>query len=121
MKKRIMIVDDSASMRQVTGATLSLAGYDIVEACDGQDALSKLTGELHLIISDINMPRMDGITFLKAVKSDARYRFTPVIMLTTDGSDEKKSIGRAAGAKGWIVKPFAPQALLDAVAKLALN
>jgi two-component system chemotaxis response regulator CheY len=120
MAKRILIVDDSASMRQVAGMALTRAGYEVVEAVDGEDGISKLTGKLHLILSDVNMPKLDGIGFLKAVKANPAYKFTPVVMLTTEGGDEKKNEGRAAGAKAWIVKPFQPQTLLDAVAKLVL-
>lgn len=120
MSKRILIVDDSASVRQVAGIALARAGYEVVEATDGQDALGKLVGKLHLIISDVNMPRMDGISFLKAVKAHPSYKFTPVIMLTTESGEDKKSAGRAAGAKAWIVKPFQPPTLLDAVSKLVL-
>jgi two-component system, chemotaxis family, chemotaxis protein CheY len=120
MSKRILIVDDSASVRQVAGIALTRAGYEVIEACDGQDALGKLAGKVHLIISDVNMPRMDGISFLKAVKAHPSYKFTPVIMLTTEAGEDKKNEGRAAGAKAWIVKPFQPQTMLDAVAKLCL-
>ncbi len=120
MSKRILIVDDSASVRQVAGMALTRAGYEVVEANDGEDGVSKLTGKLHLIISDINMPRMNGIEFLKTVKAHAGYKFTPVIMLTTEAGDDKKALGRAAGAKAWITKPFQPQTLIDAVSKLVL-
>ncbi|AMN47961.1 chemotaxis protein CheY [Steroidobacter denitrificans] len=120
MAKRILIVDDSASVRQVAGIALKGAGYEVIEACDGQDGLDKLSGKVHLIISDVNMPRMDGISFLKAVKAHPNYKFTPVIMLTTEAGETKKSEGRSAGAKAWIVKPFQPQAMLDAVARLVL-
>jgi len=120
MAKRILIVDDSASVRQVAGIALTRAGYEVIEACDGQDGLDKLSGKVHLIISDVNMPRMDGISFLKAVKAHPNYKFTPVIMLTTEAGEAKKNEGRSAGAKAWIVKPFQPQAMLDAVARLVL-
>ena len=121
MAKTILIVDDSASIRQVVGIALRGAGYQVIEACDGKDALSKMNGDkIHLIISDVNMPNMDGITFLKQVKADARYKFTPVIMLTTEAGQDKMSEGRAAGAKAWVVKPFQPPQMLDAVAKLVL-
>jgi two-component system chemotaxis response regulator CheY len=120
MAKRILIVDDSASVRQVAGMALTRAGYEVVEAVDGEDGVSKLTGKLHLIISDVNMPRLDGIGFLKAVKANSSYKFTPVIMLTTEAGEDKKNEGRAAGAKAWIIKPFQPQTLIDAVAKLVL-
>ncbi|WP_428240286.1 response regulator [Gynuella sp.] len=119
MSKTIMIVDDSASLRQVVSIALKGSGYDVIEACDGKDALSKLTGgRVHLIISDVNMPNMDGITFLKEVKKMPRYKFTPVIMLTTESQAAKKAEGQAAGAKAWVVKPFQPQTMLAAVAKL---
>ena len=120
MSKRILIVDDSASVRQVAGIALKRAGYEVIEASDGQEALEKLSGKINLIISDVNMPRLDGIGFLKSVKAHPDYKFTPVIMLTTESGDDKKSEGRAAGAKAWIVKPFQPQTMLDAVAKLVL-
>ncbi|MCG2577958.1 response regulator [Dechloromonas sp. XY25] len=121
MAKSIMIVDDSASLRQVVGIALKGAGYDVLEACDGKDALGKLDGrKLHLIISDVNMPNMDGITFLKAAKQLPAYKFTPVIMLTTESGDAKKSEGQMAGAKAWVVKPFQPAQMLAAVSKLVL-
>lgn len=121
MGKTIMIVDDSASLRQVVAITLKSAGYDTLEACDGKDALSKMTGQkIHLIISDVNMPNMDGITFVKNVKQMDNYKFTPIIMLTTESQDDKKAEGQAAGAKAWVVKPFQPKQVLDAVSKLIL-
>jgi len=121
MAKTIMIVDDSASLRQVVGIALKGAGYDIIEACDGKDALSKLNGvKIHLVISDVNMPNMDGITFLKELKKLPTYKFTPVIMLTTESQAEKKAEGQAAGAKAWVIKPFQPQTMISAVAKLIM-
>lgn len=121
MAKTIMIVDDSASLRQVVGIALKGAGYDVLEGCDGTDALAKLTGQkVHLIISDVNMPKMDGITFVTAVKQLPAYKFTPVIMLTTESEESKKRQGQAAGAKAWVVKPFKPDLLLTAVQKLVL-
>ncbi|WP_445400905.1 response regulator [Zobellella sp. An-6] len=121
MAKTIMIVDDSASLRQVVSIALKGAGYDTIEACDGRDALAKLNGgKVHLIISDVNMPNMDGISFLKEVKRHPGYKFTPVIMLTTESQAEKKAEGQAAGAKAWVVKPFQPQQMLAAVAKLVM-
>lgn len=121
MAKTILVVDDSTSIRQVVGIALKGAGYDVIEASDGKDALSKMTGQkIHLIISDVNMPNMDGITFLKEVKKHPRYKFTPVIMLTTEAGQDKMAEGRAAGAKAWVVKPFQPPQMLDAVAKLVL-
>lgn len=121
MAKLIMIVDDSTSLRQVVSITLRGAGYDVLEAQDGSDALSKLTGQkIHLIISDVNMPKLDGISFVKAAKQLAAYRFTPVIMLTTEGQESKKREGQAAGAKAWMVKPFQPAQMLSAVSKLIM-
>lgn len=121
MAKTILVVDDSASLRQVVGIALKGAGYDVIEASDGKDALSKLDGQkIHLIISDVNMPNMDGISFVKAAKEMPAYKFTPVIMLTTEAGEDKKAAGQAAGAKAWVVKPFQPQQMLTAVSKLIL-
>lgn len=121
MAKTILIVDDSASLRQVVGIALKGAGYDVIEGCDGRDALNKLTGQkIHLIISDVNMPNMDGITFVTEAKKLPAYKFTPVIMLTTEAGEDKKQAGQAAGAKAWVVKPFQPAQMLAAVAKLIL-
>lgn len=121
MAKTVLVVDDSASIRQVVGIALKGAGYDVLEACDGKDALNKLTGQkVHLMISDVNMPNMDGITFVKQVKQMPAYKFTPVIMLTTEAGEAKKEEGRAAGAKAWVVKPFQPAQMLTAVSKLIL-
>ena len=121
MAKTIMVVDDSASLRQVVGIALKGAGYDVIEGCDGRDAVGKLKGQkIHLIISDVNMPNMDGISFVKAVKQMPTYKFTPIIMLTTESQEEKKREGQAAGAKAWLVKPFKPEVLLGAVQKLVL-
>lgn len=122
MAKTIMVIDDSASIRQVVGIALKGAGYEVVEAVNGQEALDKLSGQrVHLVISDVNMPVMDGITFLKKLKERAEYKFTPVIMLTTESAENKKAEGQAAGAKAWVVKPFQPQQLLNAVSKLVIS
>ena len=119
MAKTILIVDDSQSMRQLIKMTLTGAGHQVIEACDGRDALTKLTGQkINLIISDVNMPNLDGIGMVKAVKARNEYRFTPIIMLTTESEQSKKAEGQAAGARAWIVKPFLPQNLLAAVEKL---
>ncbi|WNW13950.1 response regulator [Pseudomonas sp. DTU_2021_1001937_2_SI_NGA_ILE_001] len=119
MAKTVMIVDDSASMRQLVKMSLTSAGHQVIEASDGRDALSKLTGQkINLIISDVNMPNLDGIGLVKAVKARPEYRFTPIMMLTTESEQSKKAEGQAAGAKAWIVKPFQPQQLLAAVEKL---
>jgi len=116
-----MIVDDSASIRQVVGIALKSAGYDVLEACDGKDALSKLTGQkIHLIITDVNMPNMDGITFVTEAKKLPQYKFTPMMMLTTEAAADKKQAGKAAGAKAWLTKPFQPPTLMAAVSKLVL-
>lgn len=121
MAKTIMVVDDSSSVRQVLSIALKGAGYDVLEGFDGQDALAKLTGQkIHLIISDVNMPNMDGITFVTELKKLAAYKFTPVVMLTTENQDAKKQAGQAAGAKAWMVKPFQPVQLLAVVAKLVM-
>ena len=121
MAKTIMIVDDSASLRQVVAIALKGAGYEVLEACDGKDALAKLSGQkINLIISDVNMPNMDGISFVKAVKQLPNYKFTPIIMLTTESQESKKQEGQAAGAKAWVVKPFKPEQMLNAVSKLVM-
>ena len=121
MPKTVMIVDDSASVRQLVGLTLRRAHYTVIEGRDGCDALTKLDGQkIHLIISDLNMPNMDGISLLRAIKQTSNYRFTPIIMLTTDSSEEKKREGQAVGARAWVVKPFEPDILLNAVQKLCL-
>ena len=122
MAKTILIVDDSTSLRVVVKIALVRAGYEVIEAGDGKEGLAALdkAGKVNLIVSDVNMPNMDGITFVTHVKQHPRHKFTPVIMLTTEGQDGKKQEGRAAGAKAWIVKPFNPPQLLDAVSKLIL-
>ncbi len=121
MAKTVMVVDDSASLRAVVSMALKGAGYDVLEGADGKDALAKLDGrKVNLIISDLNMPNMDGLSFLKAVKSLPGYKFTPFIMLTTESQESKMKEGQAAGAKAWVVKPFKPEQMLTAVAKLCL-
>ena len=119
MAKTILIVDDSASLRQVVNIALASAGYEVIEAVDGVDALTKLDGrKIHLIISDVNMPNMDGITLVKEIKQKPDYKFTPIIMLTTESQDDMKAQGQAAGARAWVVKPFQPAQMLAAVSKL---
>ncbi len=121
MAKTIMIVDDAASVRHVVSIVLKGAGYDVLEGVDGKDALAKLTGQkVHLIISDVNMPIMDGITFVTELKKLAAYKFTPVVMLTTEDHESKKLEGQVAGAKAWMVKPFLPAQLLAVVGKLVM-
>lgn len=119
--KTVLIVDDSASMRQVCNTALSRAGYNVVEASDGRAGLAQLSAQkVHIIISDVNMPGMDGLTFAREVKAQPAHKFMPIIMLTTESGADKKAEGRAAGVKAWMVKPFQPQVLIDAVAKLIL-
>lgn len=121
MPKTIMVVDDSNTIRQVVSMTLKSEGYDVLEASDGNDALQKIKGKkIHLMISDVNMPGMDGITLVKELKKLPEFKFTPVIMLTTESQDSKKAEGQAAGAKAWVVKPFQPAQMLTAVSKLIL-
>ena len=119
MAKCIMTVDDSASIRQMVGFTLKSAGYEVIEAVDGADALAKLNGvKVGMIITDLNMPNMNGIELVRQVKARPEYKFTPIIMLTTESQAEKKAEGQAAGARAWVVKPFQPAQMLAAVAKL---
>jgi len=122
MAKTILIVDDSSSLRALVRMALVREGYEVIEAVDGKDALGKLAGaaKINLIVSDVNMPNMDGLAFLTQVKQQPKHKYTPVIMLTTENQTEKIQAGRAAGAKAWIVKPFATPALIDAVSKLVL-
>lgn len=124
MAKTILIVDDSASLRQVVSIALTGAGYEVLQAGDGREALKLLAGlggkKIHLIISDVNMPNMDGITFVTEAKKLPAYKFTPIIMLTTESGENKKSAGQAAGAKAWVVKPFQPPQMLAAVSKLIM-
>ena len=119
MPKRILIVDDSASVRQVQQVVLSGAGYEVVAAVDGKDALAKLAGQsFHLILTDLNMPNLDGLGLVRAVRRDGAHRLTPVILVTTESQDAKKKEGKAAGATGWIVKPFTPDQLVAVVKKV---
>ncbi|VAW70047.1 Chemotaxis regulator - transmits chemoreceptor signals to flagellar motor components CheY [hydrothermal vent metagenome] len=115
----ILAVDDSASMRQMVSFTLKGAGHQVTEAADGQEALNKAKSQkFDLIITDVNMPVMDGITFIKHLRNEANYKFTPMLMLTTESTGDKKAQGKAAGATGWIVKPFNPDQLLNTVKKV---
>jgi len=121
MGKCVMIVDDSSSVRTVVGIALRGAGYEVLEASDGADALKKLGWQkIHLIISDVNMPGMDGLTFLKELKKLAAFKFTPVMMLTTETAADKVAVGKAEGARAWMTKPFQPEQMLSAVQKLVL-
>jgi len=114
----ILTVDDSSSVRQMVGFTLRNGGYEVIEAVDGKDAIDRLNGRVQLIITDLNMPRMDGIQLIQAVRSMPDYRFVPILMLTTESQDNMKKAGRAAGATGWIVKPFRPEQLLAVIRKV---
>jgi two-component system chemotaxis response regulator CheY len=116
MAKCILIVDDSETVRQVLQLALGNSGYQVVEAEDGFDALTKLSGaQVDMLITDLNMPNMDGLELIKKVREEGKHRFTPIVMLTTESSEEKKKAGREAGASGWIVKPFKPEQLLKVV------
>lgn len=116
-----MIVDDSASLRQLVSIVLGGAGYEIVESCDGEDALAKLKGrKVHLIICDVNMPNMDGIHFVKTVKTLPEYKYVPIVMLSVGYVSSSREQAREAGVKAWIVKPFDKPQLLDVVARFAL-
>lgn len=117
--KKILAVDDSASMRQMVGFTLKKAGFDVTEAKDGSEALEIAKGQsFDAVISDVNMPIMDGITLIRELRALSDYKFTPMLMLTTESGLDKKSEGKAAGATGWIVKPFNPDQLLAVIKKV---
>ena len=117
--KRIMTIDDSPSLRQMVALTLENAGYEVVEASDGRDAVAKLGGrEYHLFVTDLNMPGIDGIELTRMLRSMPEYRFVPIVLLTTESNQEKKMQGKAAGATGWIVKPFQPADLLATVKRV---
>jgi two-component system chemotaxis response regulator CheY len=117
--KTIMTVDDSASLRQMVSLVLRGAGYEVIEAVDGADALSKMNGQdLNLFLSDINMPNMDGLEFTRQVRAMPEFKFVPIVLLTTESHPEKKQEGKAAGATAWIVKPFNPDQLLAIVKKV---
>jgi two-component system chemotaxis response regulator CheY len=119
MAKKILVIDDSASLREVVSIALQGAGYEVIQAADGKQALDRLDGgRIHLAICDVNMPVMDGISFVKEVKKRQEYRFLPIIMLTTESRESRKQEGQMAGAKAWVVKPFRPEQMLHAVAKL---
>jgi two-component system chemotaxis response regulator CheY len=118
MAKSFLIVDDSASMRQLVSFTLRDAGFEVVAAENGKEALDKLvTAKVDMVITDLNMPEMDGITLIRELRSLPALKFVPIIMLTTEAQEAKKQEGRAAGASGWIVKPFSPERLLEVVRK----
>ncbi len=118
MGKVILTVDDSASMRQMVKFTLSDAGYTVIEASDGQDALQKLTRPVNLVITDLNMPRLDGIGLIRSLRANPAHKGVPIIMLTTESQESRKLEGKAAGATGWIVKPFTMQQILAVVKRM---
>ena len=115
----ILTVDDTASMRQMISFTLHSVGHEVIQAADGKEALKVLEGKkVDLVIADINMPNMDGITLLKSLRALADYKFTPILMLTTESQETNRQQGKVAGATGWIVKPFNPEQLLNVVKKV---
>ncbi|MGA2182242.1 MAG: response regulator [Bryobacteraceae bacterium] len=118
MARVILTVDDSASVRQMVGFALSDAGYTVIEAVDGKDALAKLTTPVNLVITDLNMPNLDGIGLIRSIRANPSCKGIPIIMLTTESQEARKLEGRAAGATGWIVKPFATQQLLAVVKRV---
>ncbi len=121
MSKTVMVIDDSGSFRMVVKLALQKAGYAVLEAVDGVDATEKLgQDKANLIVCDVNMPRMDGLTFARNMKESPRHKFTPIIMLTTETQDAKKAEGKAAGVRAWITKPFQPAQLVDAVNRLCV-
>ena len=118
MSKKVLIVDDSSSMRQMVTFTLQDAGYDVVQAVHGKDALVKAAqAKVDIVVTDLNMPEMDGLELIRQLRAQASYRFVPVIMLTTESQASKKQEGKKAGASGWIVKPFTPDQLVDTIKK----
>jgi two-component system chemotaxis response regulator CheY len=119
MAKTVLAIDDSASIRQMVAFTLKSSGYEVIEAVDGQDGLDKAKAKsVNLVLTDQNMPRMDGLTLIRNLRSMTQYKATPILMLTTESSDAMKAQGRAAGATGWLVKPFDPQKLVEVVKKV---
>jgi len=119
MAKTVLVVDDSASIRQMVSFTLKSQGYAVVEAADGQDGLDKAkANSVNLVLTDQNMPRLDGLTLIRSLRALPAYRSVPILMLTTESSDAMKAQGKAAGATGWLVKPFDPNKLLEVVRKV---
>jgi two-component system, chemotaxis family, chemotaxis protein CheY len=119
VSKTVLVVDDSTSMRQMVSFTLKEIGFEVIEGANGQEALAHSQGKpLNLIITDLNMPVMDGMTLIKQLRAKPEYKFTPILMLTTESQETRKQEGKAAGATGWIVKPFNPEQLLQVVAKV---
>jgi two-component system chemotaxis response regulator CheY len=119
MGKKVLAVDDSESMRRMVLLTLTGAGYDVVQACDGVEALELArAAPVDLVLTDVNMPRMDGITLVRQLRELPHYKFTPMLILTTESSQERKMDGKRAGATGWLIKPFNPPQLLATVARV---
>ena len=120
MGKIALIVDDSPTMRQMVAFTLTNAGFTVVEAEHGKDAVNKVAAgpKMDIVVTDLNMPEMDGIALIKELRKLNAFRFTPILMLTTESAAEKKQAGKEAGATGWIVKPFNPEILLKTIAKV---
>jgi two-component system, chemotaxis family, chemotaxis protein CheY len=119
MAKTILAVDDSTSIRQMVAFTLKSAGYTVIEAADGQEGLDKAkVNTIDLILTDQNMPKMDGLALIKSLRGLPQFASTPILMLTTESSDAMKTQGKAAGATGWLVKPFDPHKLLEVVKKV---
>lgn len=119
MSKVILTADDSSSVRQMVSFTLKGAGYEVIEAVDGKDGLAKANSHsVHMVLTDLNMPNLNGIDLIKSLRSEPKYKFIPIVMLTTESQDAKKQEGKAAGATGWIVKPFQPEQLLAVVKKV---
>ena len=122
MQKTILIADDSSSVRDLVSLTLEAAGYNVLSGIDGQDALKHLNGtEIHLVITDLHMPNMDGISLIKEIRGKEKYLFTPILLLTTESSSSRKQEAKEAGATGWIIKPFAQEKLLEVVQKVIRN
>jgi two-component system chemotaxis response regulator CheY len=120
MSKTALVVDDSPTMRQMVALTLINAGFTVVEAEHGKDAVNKIAGgsKMDIVVTDLNMPEMDGITLIKELRKMSAFKFTPILMLTTESAEDKKQAGKAAGATGWIVKPFNPELMLKVIAKV---
>ncbi|TGN18450.1 response regulator [Leptospira idonii] len=119
MNKKVLIIDDSAVFRKIISVHLRNAKFDLIEAGDGIEGLQQLANNsIDLIVSDMNMPNMDGISFIKKVKEDPKFKFIPIIMLTTESQPEKKQMGLDAGAKAWLTKPFSPEELIETISKL---
>jgi two-component system, chemotaxis family, chemotaxis protein CheY len=119
VSKSVLVVDDSNSMRQMVAFTMKEAGFDVIEGSNGQEALDRVKGKpVNLVITDLNMPIMDGMSMIRTLRTMPEFKFTPILMLTTESQQEKKAEGKAAGATGWIVKPFNPEQLLQVVGKV---